>query len=96
MPLTKKQEATLDALRNKTYSDILVRDLTSAINAAFAKNESRELKKELIKGGIEWYINNPKSKVKDPALINKRQHRHSSSKVVVVKVWGQLITELQK
>ena len=71
MPLTKKQEATLDALRNKTYSDILVRDLTSAINAAFAKNESRELKKELIKGGIEWYINNPKSKVKDPALINK-------------------------
>ena len=71
MPLTYKQQATLEALRNKTYGDIKLRDLTSAVNAAFAKKESRELKKELIKGTIDWYIDSPTKKVKDPSLINK-------------------------
>lgn len=71
MPFSKKQLATLDSLRAGKYDDILLRDVSSAINAAFSKNETRGMKKLLIKGGVDWYASRPENKDKDPADINK-------------------------
>lgn len=69
--LTPKQQKTLDELRNKNYDNIKMNEISSALNGAFNKDQSAEIKKEIITGGIKWFLNNPKSKVKDKSAINK-------------------------
>ena len=71
MPLTSKQQKTLDDIANKNYDKIKMNEISSALNGAFNKGEPTEIKKKIIKGGVEWFINNPKSKVKDKDAINK-------------------------
>jgi len=71
MPLTSKQQKTLDELRNNNYDKIKMNEISSTLNGAFNKDEPAEVKKEIIKGGVEWFIQNPKSKVKDKSAINK-------------------------
>jgi hypothetical protein len=71
MPLTAKQQKTLEELKSRNYDKIKMNEISSVLNGAFNKNEPTEIKKEIIKGGVEWFINNPKSEVKDKAAINK-------------------------
>jgi len=71
MPLTPKQVQTLQDLRNKRYKAIKMNELSSVLNASFNKDEPKEVKKEIVKGAVEWFLSNPKSKVKDKAAVNK-------------------------
>ncbi len=70
MPLTAKQQKTLDDLRRGNYTSIKLNELSSLLNGAFNKDESDEIKKDIIKGGVEWHLKT-KSKVKDIFAINK-------------------------
>ncbi len=69
--LTPKQLKTLDDLKKGNYSSIKMNELSSVLNGAFNKDQPAEIKKEIIKGGVEWFIQSPKSKVKDKSAINK-------------------------
>ena len=71
MPLTPKQLDTLEKLRNESYKAIQMNEISSVLNASFNKDEPKEIKKEIVKGAVEWFLSNPKSKIKDKAAINK-------------------------
>ncbi len=71
MSLTPKQQKTLDQIANRNWDNIKMNEISSVINGVFNKDEPAEIKKKAIKGSVEWFINNPKSKVKDKKAINK-------------------------
>jgi hypothetical protein len=71
MPLTAKQSKTLDEIANQNWNKIKMNEISSLVNGVFNKDEPADIKKKAIKGGVEWFINNPKSEVKDKAAINK-------------------------
>jgi hypothetical protein len=71
MPLTPKQLKTLDELANRNWDKIKMNEISSVVNGVFNKEEPADVKKKAIKGSVEWFINNSKSKIKDKASINK-------------------------
>jgi len=71
MSITPKQLQTLTDLKNKKYEEIKMRDISSLINKAFNIDESEEMKKEIIKGGVEWFLSKPTTEVRDKNAINK-------------------------
>jgi hypothetical protein len=71
MSLTPKQTQTLQDLRNESFNDIQSNEVSSLLNAVFNKNQSKEIKKDVIKGGVEWFIKSSKIKNKNMDDLNK-------------------------
>ena len=69
MPLSPKQAATLDNLNKDNFKSVKMNELSSLINGAFNKDEDKETKELVIRNGVEWFLQNPKTKDVDVSAI---------------------------
>ena len=81
--LTPLQNIILEKLKQKKYNEVKLGQLTSLVNGVFNKDQSAMVKTDVIKYGVEWLINDPKTpkssvEAYGERLIQKMRHRAGS------------------